>query len=133
MPNLRRFALPALFTLILILPLVLLLVPRRQGGPNGPGGRILIDAIDGDWCHADGRRLRISGPRIVTPGGSETVGDYRRHAFAYRVPASEPEPGSVVFITQRDDRQIQVRRGPDRPAADAAAPEAWHRCAAAAS
>ena len=68
MPHLRRFALPALFTLILILPLVLLLFPLLQGGPdgtNGLGARILIDAIDGDWCHADGRRLSISGPRIV--------------------------------------------------------------------
>ena len=27
------------------------------------------DAIDGDWCRADGKRMSIHGPAIVTPGG----------------------------------------------------------------
>jgi len=30
----------------------------------------LADAIDGDWCKADGKRMKIRGPEIVTPGGN---------------------------------------------------------------
>ena len=47
------------------------------------GGPVLADAIDGDWCHVDGRRLSIAGPDIVTPGGMRTKGDYDRHHFNY--------------------------------------------------
>ncbi len=44
------------------------------------------DAIDGDWCKADGKRMKIRGPQIITPGGKETSGDYTRHSFVYVVP-----------------------------------------------
>ncbi len=37
------------------------------------------DVIDGDWCKADGKRMKIRGPEIVTPGGSLIRGDYTRH------------------------------------------------------
>jgi hypothetical protein len=33
------------------------------------------DAIDGDWCSADGRSLSITGPTIRTPGGATITGD----------------------------------------------------------
>ena len=53
-------------------------------------GSALADAIDGDWCHADGRRLTINGPDITTPAGNKLKGNYDRHHFAYVVPAGEP-------------------------------------------
>ncbi len=34
----------------------------------------LADVIDGDWCRADGKRMKIRGPEIVTPGGNQTRG-----------------------------------------------------------
>jgi hypothetical protein len=37
------------------------------------------DAIDGDWCREDGKRMSIRGPDIVTPGGKAMRGDYSRH------------------------------------------------------
>ena len=43
----------------------------------------LADAIDGDWCKADGKRMKIRGPEIFTPGGNQTRGDYSRHSFSY--------------------------------------------------
>jgi hypothetical protein len=46
----------------------------------------LADVIDGDWCRADGKRMKIRGPEIVTPGGNQTRGDYTRHRFSYVVP-----------------------------------------------
>ena len=62
------------------------------------GGAALADAIDGDWCHGDGRRLSINGPDIVTPGGARLKGDYDRHHFSYVVPASEPGAGGTVAM-----------------------------------
>ena len=59
-------------------------------------GAALADAIDGDWCHSDGKRLSIDGPEIVTPGGVHTKGNYDRHHFSYVVPASEPGAGATV-------------------------------------
>ena len=35
----------------------------------------LADAIDGDWCKADGKRMKIRGPEIVTPGGTGRGGN----------------------------------------------------------
>ena len=88
------------------------------------------DAIDGHWCYADGRLMSITGPRIVTPQGSEISGDYRRHFFTYHVPAAEPAAGTVVFMTQLNEQTIHVRRGADLATAETAAPETWRRCSA---
>lgn len=88
------------------------------------------DAIDGHWCHTDGRLMSIAGPRIVTPQGSEISGDYRRHFFTYHVPAAEPAAGTVVFMTQLNEETIHVRRGADLVIAEAASPETWRRCSA---
>ena len=71
------------------------------------GGSILLfgfiqpafaDAIDGDWCRADGKRMTIRGPAIVTPGGQQTNGDYSRHFFSYVIPPSEAGAGATVSI-----------------------------------
>ena len=91
------------------------------------------DAIDGHWCHADGRLISIAGPRIVTPQDSEISGDYRRHFFTYHVPAAEPAAGTVVFMAQLNEQTIHLRRGADLATAEAAAPETWRRCSAAVS
>ncbi len=88
------------------------------------------DAIDGHWCYADGRLMSITGPRIVTPQGSEISGDYRRHFFTYHVPAAEPAVGTVVFMNQLNEQTIHVRRGADLATAETAAPETWRRCSA---
>jgi hypothetical protein len=34
----------------------------------------LADVIDGDWCRGDGKRMKIRGPEIVTPGGNRVDG-----------------------------------------------------------
>ena len=124
MKTIRRFAVPSLVTALLLAPIVLLLAIALPGGPAR------ADAIDGDWCHAKGGLMSIAGPAIVTPRGSETSGDYRRHFFTYHVPANEPAAGSVVFMTQLNEQTIQVRRGADLAAAEAADPEIWRRCLA---
>ena len=51
------------------------------------------DAIDGDWCRTDGKRMTIRGPAIVTPGGQQTNGHYTRHSFSYVIPAGEAGRG----------------------------------------
>ena len=58
----------------------------------------LADVIDGDWCRADGKRMKIRGSEIVTPGGNQTRGDYTRHSFSYVVPAGEAGTGENISI-----------------------------------
>jgi hypothetical protein len=83
------------------------------------------DVIDGNWCRADGKRMSIHGPEIVTPGGKETRGDYTRHSFVYVVPAGEAGAGETVSIILRNEFLAHARQG----GADAPLQE-WKRCSA---
>jgi hypothetical protein len=81
------------------------------------------DAIDGDWCHANGKRMSIHGPDIVTPGGKQIQGDYSRHFFSYVVPQGEPGAGEPVAITLLGEYLAHSRQGgPDAPVQE------WRRC-----
>src|SRR3989304_10446202 len=62
------------------------------------------DAIDGNWCHNDGRRFTIRGSEIVTPGGKHMEGNYSRHWFNYTVPAPEPGAGETVYMTLANEK-----------------------------
>jgi len=79
------------------------------------------DAIDGNWCAADGRVMTIEGAAIVTPGGRQTTGDYSRHAFSYVVPTGESGAGSMVAMVLLNEETVRLRVGE-------AADEIWHRC-----
>jgi hypothetical protein len=81
------------------------------------------DVIDGDWCKADGKRMKIRGPEIVTPGGQLTRGDYTRHSFVYVIPAGEPGAGETVSIILLSEYLAHSRQG----GADAPV-QAWNRC-----
>ena len=83
------------------------------------------DAIDGDWCRTDGKRMSIRGPDIVTPGGHSIRGDYTRHSFSYVVPAGESGAGEIVSIILRNEYLAHARQGtPDAPLQE------WKRCPA---
>ena len=82
----------------------------------------LADAIDGDWCRADGKRMTIRGSAIVTPGGQQTSGDYTRHFFSYVVPAGEAGAGATVSIQLLGEYLAHARQGAD-PAV-----QEWRRC-----
>ena len=83
------------------------------------------DAIDGDWCTADGHQhMTISGADITTPGGKQIKGNYTRHAFDYVVPEGETGAGETVNILLRGEYLAVSRQG----AADAPLKE-WRRCA----
>ena len=81
------------------------------------------DVIDGDWCKADGKRMKIRGPEIVTPGGSLIRGDYTRHSFVYVIPAGEAGAGETVSIILLSEYLAHARQG----GADAAV-QIWNRC-----
>lgn len=87
----------------------------------------LADAIDGNWCHLDGRRFTIRGPAITTPGGNQLQGNYERHYFSYPIPAAEPRAGETVFMTLMGEYLVHLRVGKD--AASAGPIEEWKRCA----
>jgi len=83
----------------------------------------LADVIDGQWCSADGRRLSITGPTIVTPGGTRMEGAYTRHSFVYVAPAGEFASGQEVQMRLLNETTVQVRIGSlESPA------QTWHRC-----
>jgi hypothetical protein len=81
------------------------------------------DAIDGEWCSANGKRMSILGEKITTPGGNRINGNYSRHAFDYVVPAGESGSGEIVNIILRGEYLAISRQGPaDSPATE------WRRC-----
>jgi len=83
------------------------------------------DAIDGDWCAAEGsQHMTIKGADITTPGGKQIKGNYTRHAFDYVVPDGEAGAGETVNILLRGEYLAVSRQG----AADAPLKE-WRRCA----
>ncbi|HEY6023559.1 MAG TPA: hypothetical protein VIV34_05200 [Pseudolabrys sp.] len=86
-------------------------------------GPASADAIDGHWCHNDGRRFSIRGPEIVTPGGKVMEGNYSRHWFSYVVPAPESGAGETIFMTLLNENTVQTKRGEA-----ASAGETWLRC-----
>ena len=80
------------------------------------------DAIDGDWCRADGKRMTIRGPAIVTPGGQPTSGDYTRHSFSYVIPPGEAGAGATVSIQLLGEYLAHARQDVY------AAVQEWRRC-----
>ena len=80
------------------------------------------DAIDGDWCRIDGKRMTIRGPVIITPGGKQTNGDYTRHSFSYVIPADESGAGATVSIRLLSEYLAHARQGADAPVQE------WRRC-----
>ena len=93
-----------------------------------PAENAWADAIDGNWCFADGRRLIIEGSDLTTPGGKRMTGDYDRHAFAYVAPAGEKSAGSKVFMVLIDDDIMMLRIG-TKPMSTGEG-ETWRRCSA---
>ena len=86
-------------------------------------GAAVADAIDGDWCRPDGKRMSISGPDIVTPGGHRIAGNYSRHAFDYVVPPGEGGAGETVWIVLLSEYLAHARQGrEDAPV------QVWNRC-----
>ncbi len=84
------------------------------------------DAIDGDWCSRDGKRLTIRGPQIVTPGRNRIEGNYGRHDFSYTTPANEPDAGKTVFMILLSEQVMHLRIGAQPSGADAN--DEWRRC-----
>lgn len=92
-----------------------------------PAGAARADAIDGNWCFADGRHMVIRGPKIITPAGRSIQGDYGRHSFSYTVPAAEPGAGSQVSMILVNPSTIHLQIGGAAGTADGPV-QVWRRC-----
>ncbi|MGE0222905.1 MAG: hypothetical protein AB7F35_02725 [Acetobacteraceae bacterium] len=79
------------------------------------------DAIDGHWCHQDGRRLEIAGAVIITPANTRTEGRYGRHDFSYVVPATDPGAGATIDMILLNEMTMRLKAGNT-------AEETWNRC-----
>jgi len=76
-----------------------------------PAGIARADAIDGDWCSADGQRMSIRGDNIVIPSGKQVAGNYSRHAFDYVIPPGDSGAGDTVSIILRSEYLAFSRQG----------------------
>jgi hypothetical protein len=85
----------------------------------------LADAIDGDWCGADGRRMSIRGPSLTTPAGHQITGRYSRHAFSYTIPLPEPSAGATVSMRLVSPDRINLWVASQSSVAPM---EIWNRC-----
>ena len=80
------------------------------------------DAIDGDWCSTtEVKQFSIAGPKITTPAGTQTTGDYSRHAFAYIVPDGDPGAGEAIVMQLMNDDEVRV-------SVNGGEPKLWRRC-----
>jgi hypothetical protein len=83
------------------------------------------DALDGDWCSAEGKKLTIKGPEIRLPSGTTLKGDYRRHEFLYQAPAGEDHSGDIAYLAQQSEELMQFRWIENGTPGE---PETWRRC-----
>ena len=86
------------------------------------------DAIDGNWCSGDGKRMSIEGPAITTPAGTQWHGNYSRHYFTYRVPDSDPGAGQTVYMALQNENTVNITMAADAQSAQKSPIEVWHRC-----
>ena len=86
------------------------------------------DAIDGNWCFTDGRHFSIDGPDIVTPSGTQIVGEYGRHSFLYTVPGNESGAGKLVAMRLLDENTVQLAIGSDASETSKSPTQIWQRC-----
>jgi len=86
------------------------------------------DAIDGNWCSAEGKRMAIEGPAVTTPAGTAWHGNYSRHYFTYEVPPSDPGAGQTVYMALQNENTVHITQAADAQAAQKSAVQVWHRC-----
>jgi hypothetical protein len=91
-------------------------------------GLARADAIDGNWCSAEGKHMSIEGPAIVTPAGTPTHGNYSRHYFTYQVPAPDPGAGQTVYMALLNENTVHLTMASDAQKAQQTPVEVWHRC-----
>jgi len=90
-------------------------------------GAAWADRIDGNWCSPANATMTIEGPRVVTPSGKVTQGDYYRHHFDYIVPDGDKDAGAHVHADLIDpDHIILTLTLPQ--ATSSGKPETWKRC-----
>lgn len=91
-------------------------------------GPARADAIDGDWCHEDGRTMTIQGSAITIPGGKRITGEYDRHSFSYLVPDGETGAGARIDMSLLNEETMRLTRGVPPGSTAEPEPEIWRRC-----
>lgn len=112
------------------------MLTMRSGGAIGTAICALLvtmaaalgDVIDGQWCAKDGRRMRIDGEHVTTPGGMKIKGEYDRHHYLFRVPAFEPNAGKDADLVLVSNTVIHLRYHTGSDERSDTPPEVWTRC-----
>lgn len=98
---------------------------QKPPAPASPGQG--LPALDGNWCHADGKRLSVKGTDVITPGGKPLRADYARTFASWVIPDGELNAGMTVTMMLIGSDRAHTREG----AADTP-PQEWRRCPASA-
>jgi hypothetical protein len=92
-----------------------------------PAAAVHAQGIDGDWCRADGKRMKIRGGEATTPGGNSVRGTSTEHGFVYVVPPGEPYAGETMSVYVLSERLAHGYLG--APNQKEIAPvQIWNRC-----
>ncbi|NNE24823.1 MAG: hypothetical protein HKN11_19665 [Rhizobiales bacterium] len=89
---------------------------------------VRADIIDGQWCSADGRRIKIDGEYVVTPGGNWIKGEYDAHHYVFKIPAIEKNGGKEADMVLVSAKVAHIRYRIDSVEEKTLAPEVWKRC-----
>lgn len=82
-----------------------------------------LPALDGNWCHPDGKRLTVKGPDVITPAGKSLRAEYARTFASWVIPDGEPSAGTTITMMLIGTDRAHTREG----AADTP-PLEWRRC-----
>ena len=83
------------------------------------------DAIDGNWCSAEGLHVLIKGSSVTTPSGAQISGDYSRHNFSYTAQPGEADAGAKILMRLAGETRVYV--SVDGKGGE---PQVWKRCEA---
>jgi len=84
-----------------------------------------LPALDGNWCHTDGKKLTVKGADIITPARKPLRADYARTFASWVIPEGEPNAGTTTTMMLIGTDRAHTREG----AADTP-PLEWRRCPA---
>lgn len=92
-------------------------------------GPAVSHAIDGAWCHEDGRSMRIDGD-MISIDGHTIAGTYQRHSYTYTSPPGPEGRSGVTSMVLKDDNTLLLTPPSSTHVTIGSSIQRWRRCEA---